>query len=476
MTARILVVDDIDVNVRLLEAKLLVEYYDVITARDGASALEITKEKSPDIILLDVMMPGMDGYEVCERLKADPDTAHIPVVMVTALNEISDRVRGLEAGADDFLTKPVNDVALFARIRSLVRLKRASDEWRTREATFVHFGADADHPTVTDGEKGNILLVMSERDAPQHIIERLEDRDHVVELATSVDEAKTLALNNDFDLILVNDSREGEDALRLCSQLRSDERTRQTPIILMVYEGDEDRFAKALELGVNDYVIKPVDRDELHVRTRGQIRRKRYEDELRSNYHRSLTAALTDDLTGLNNRRFLEAHFEEVVGMLASSEKPVSLMLLDVDKFKDINDKYGHPVGDVVLQGVSGRMQTSLRGFDTAVRYGGEEFIVLMPNTPAPAALAAAERLCGTMNSKPFSGSGDSGEVVVTVSIGLVTGIAGAAGLEELIQMADEALYEAKNTGRNRVVVANGGTGKGDDGEPEVQKAQTSAG
>ncbi len=195
---------------------------------------------------------------------------------------------------------------------------------------------------------------MSERDAPQHIIERLGERNHAAMLAMSLEEAKSLAMNNEFDLILVNDSGEDGDALRLCSQLQSDERTRQTPILLMVYEGDEDRFAKALELGVNDYVVKPVDRDELHARTRGQIRRKRYEDELRSNYHKCLTAALTDDLTGLNNFRFLEAHFEEVGTMLALAAKPVSLMLLDVDKFKDFNDKFSHSVGDVVLQGVSG--------------------------------------------------------------------------------------------------------------------------
>ena len=134
MTARILVVDDIEPNVRLLEAKLLVEYYDVITANDGASALTITKEQSPDLILLNVMMPGMDGYEVCERLEADPETAHIPVVMVTALNDMSDRVLGLEAGADDFLTKSVNDVALFARIRFLVRLSaRAMNGGRAKQ-------------------------------------------------------------------------------------------------------------------------------------------------------------------------------------------------------------------------------------------------------------------------------------------------------------------------------------------------------
>ena len=118
MSARVLVVDDIAANVRLLEAKLLVEYYEVLTANDGATALEIVAEAMPDIVLLDVMMPGMDGFEVCQKIKENPLTAHIPVVMVTALSEVSDRVKGLEAGADDFLTKPLNDLALFARIRS----------------------------------------------------------------------------------------------------------------------------------------------------------------------------------------------------------------------------------------------------------------------------------------------------------------------------------------------------------------------
>ena len=146
MSARVLVVDDIPANVRLLEAKLLVEYYEVLTANDGATALEIVAEAMPDIVLLDIMMPGMDGFEVCQRITENPLTAHIPVVMVTALSEVSDRVKGLEAGADDFLTKPVNDLELFARIRSLVRLKRAMDEWRARESTFTQFGLNTVAP------------------------------------------------------------------------------------------------------------------------------------------------------------------------------------------------------------------------------------------------------------------------------------------------------------------------------------------
>ena len=140
MTARVLVVDDVPANVKLLEARLSAEYFDVSTAMSGAEALAICAKAECDIVLLDVMMPDMDGFEVCRRLKSNPATHHIPVVMVTALDHPSDRVRGLDAGADDFLTKPVSDVALIARVRSLARLKMMTDELRMRALTSKEIG------------------------------------------------------------------------------------------------------------------------------------------------------------------------------------------------------------------------------------------------------------------------------------------------------------------------------------------------
>src|SRR6187455_2032736 len=160
MTARILVVDDISANVKLLEARLTAEYFDVTTAMSGAEALSICERAQCDIVLLDVMMPEMDGFETCRRLKANPATHHIPVVMVTALDQPSDRVRGLEAGADDFLTKPVSDVALLARVRSLVRLKMAADELRMRAVTSREIGIESpEREAVADaGLQGKILI------------------------------------------------------------------------------------------------------------------------------------------------------------------------------------------------------------------------------------------------------------------------------------------------------------------------------
>src|SRR6184192_2513284 len=174
MTARVLVVDDVELNVKLLEAKLASEYFEVVTANNGPSALEIAEAELPDIILLDVMMPRMDGFEVCRRLKANPVTADIPVVMVTALSDVSDRLRGLEAGADDFLTKPVNDTALFARVRSLVRLKRMMDELRLREEVCRQFGtADASDEPAADVSAARVLLVAEAGVTASRIIDTL---------------------------------------------------------------------------------------------------------------------------------------------------------------------------------------------------------------------------------------------------------------------------------------------------------------
>src|SRR4030088_917911 len=161
MSARILVVDDVPANVKLLEARLSAEYFDVLTAANGAEALAIAERAECDIILLDVMMPDMDGFEVCRRLKSNPATHFIPVVMITALDSPADRVRGLDAGADDFLTKPVSDIVLIARVRSLVRLKMAADELRMRALTSREIGInDPEVAAVAEtGHGGRVLLV-----------------------------------------------------------------------------------------------------------------------------------------------------------------------------------------------------------------------------------------------------------------------------------------------------------------------------
>jgi two-component system cell cycle response regulator len=458
MTARILVVDDILPNVRLLEAKLTAEYFDVITASDGPSALQIAEAEMPDLILLDIMMPGMDGFEVCEHLKADPKTRHIPVVMVTALSDVNDRVRGLKAGADDFLSKPVNDIALFARVRSLARLKVMMDELRVRQETTG--GEDLfDDPLADDSvlADARILLLESSDFVAGKLVDYLKDAGWHTERAS--DGARGLALGREqhFDLIIVGLDVGGEDGLRLCSQFRSLEETRHVPILLVLEETELAQLAKGLDLGVTDYLIKPVDRNELLARARTQIRRRRYHDRLRGLLENSVNMAYIDPLTGVYNRRYMKAHLDRKILEIADTAKPVSVMMLDLDHFKTVNDTHGHAAGDAVLKELSDRVRDNLRDFDMVARYGGEEFVIIMPATPADSARSVAERVCARIASEAFEVPGLAEPLAITVSIGVASTDDPQVEAEGLLARADRALYEAKRSGRNKALFAEEG-------------------
>lgn len=456
MSARILVVDDILPNVKLLEAKLHGEYYDVVTASSGEEALKKIIEHSPDLVLLDVMMPGMDGFEVCRRIKANPQVAHIPVVMVTALTDAEDRVRGLESGADDFLSKPVNDIALMARVRSLVRLKMTIDEWRARETTASQLGVSDDNSTVmTQPVDGARVLVIEDMAFEVNKIRETLQRDS--DMVTQAENGM-IALQhinqNDFDLIIVSLNLKNEDGLRFCSHLRSNEKTRNTPIIMLGNEEDLPKIAHGLEIGAHDYIMRPVDRNELLARVRTQIRRKRFQERLRANYEISLSMALTDALTGLYNRRYFEVHLQKMLQNTHAQKKSMGLIYMDIDHFKNINDSYGHNVGDEILKTFAQRIKDSLRSFDLVARLGGEEFIAILPDITPDLAYSVSERLRRAIAEKPFVCAAPGGQVDVTCSFGgLVIDFESAdpAHYLDIIKRADEQLYLAKHGGRNSV-------------------------
>ena len=276
-------------------------------------------------------MPEMDGFEVCERIKSNPETIHIPVMMVTAFSDRTDLVRGLEAGADDFLTKPVDDRALFARVRSLVRLKMLMDEWRLRERTSESLTLlDGNTDSYTEaGTDAQVLIVEDKEFYAIQLMEMLAADGHESTVVERPEESVDRLLNNEYGMILIELRLEGLDALRLCAQIRSIDAVRHVPILLLAEESVTERLAKAMDLGCNDYIVRPVDRNELLARCRTQVRRRRYQAKLRDNYERSFEMALTDGLTGLYNRRYLEAHLSglSVADGICRSSCSISIIL-----------------------------------------------------------------------------------------------------------------------------------------------------
>jgi two-component system, cell cycle response regulator len=452
MTARVLVVDDIIANVRLLEARLTAEYFEVLTAFSGYEALDVLERERVDVVLLDVMMPGIDGFETARRIKANAKTQHVPVIMVTALDQASDRIQGLQAGADDFLRKPVDDVALVTRVKNVARLKALNDEMMARAASSQQLGLGAS-PLVNWAEAGNggrILLVEDHARAAQRMVDALA-KTHRVDIEPNPQAALVRAGETNYDLMVISLSLNDADGLRLCSQIRSLERIRHMPIIILIDEGEQARLLRGLDMGVNDYLTRPVDANELQARVRTQITRKRYSDILRNRIDESVEMAITDGLTGLYNRRYMETHLATLVTQAHETGRPLSMLIADIDHFKRVNDTHGHDAGDQVLRDFATRFRRNTRGIDLACRLGGEEFVIIMPETELRRAFQIGERLRAAIASQTFRVNPQT-ELRMTASVGVATLEVAGDTPATLYKRADTALYAAKNGGRNRVI------------------------
>ncbi|WCR58598.1 MAG: Response regulator PleD [Wolbachia endosymbiont of Ctenocephalides felis wCfeF] len=456
MTAKILVVDDVLSNVKLLEARLKAEYYTVIVAHDGKEAIDLVAKQQPDIILLDIMMPKINGFEVCKSLKSDPLTTHIPIIMVTALHDTHDRVQGINAGADDFLTKPIDETALSARIKSLTRLKMVIDELRLRGETNAEIGGVAGSSIMDYSNQifdANILVVDEDVFQAEQIYNVLSQRFGSIKVLNDPTEALEIGIEDNYDLIISDMQFSQTDGLRLCSEFRSKVETRYTPILILSEDYDKNNLVKALNVGANDYLTVPLDESELMARVNLQVKRKRYQDALRMNLFNNAEMSIKDPLTNCYNRRYFDAHLKNIVKDSVEKDRRLSLMILDIDYFKVVNDDFGHSAGDELLKQMQKRISENIRVTDLLARFGGEEFVIVMPDTNISDAYTVAERIREIIATEPFVLSGEDTTHSVTVSIGIAEmQKSDLDNIKKFIVRADRYLYKAKNSGRNRVV------------------------
>jgi two-component system cell cycle response regulator len=338
-------------------------------------------------------------------------------------------------------------------VRSLARLKVVTDELRMRALTSRDIGIQTpERDTISDTGRNGRMLIVDDRPASYERIAATLKTEHEVEVEPDPNQALFHAADGNYDLVIVSLDLGNYDALRLCSQLRSLDRTRNLPILAVTEPDNTARMARGLEIGVNDYLLRPIDKNELLARVRTQVRKRRYTERLRDSFQMSIEMAITDALTGLSNRRYMESHLATLIEQAAARGKSLAALVLDIDYFKAINDTHGHDAGDDVLRDFALRIKRSIRGIDLACRYGGEEFVIIMPETDMAVAAMVAERLRRRIAADPFAIAQGSRHIPVTISIG----IAGLRGKDDsaasLLKRADEALYRAKRDGRNRVV------------------------
>ncbi|MCX7889102.1 MAG: diguanylate cyclase [Rhodobacteraceae bacterium] len=448
--------DDVSTNRIVLKVKLASAYYQTIQAESGEAALRVAREERPDLILLDMNLPDIDGAEVCERLRRDPATRGIPVVIVSAARDVAMRLRALGAGAVDVVWKPFSDALLLARLRNVLRAREAEKELERRNLTYREFGLE-EAPQGFRPQSVVAIVAPSPQEAlnwKRELAAELGDR---IVIADPEQALTWQAGNGAPDVVVVGaDLDEPGEGLRLMSELRSRPATRFSAICVVHRPGEADTAAVALDLGASDVIEAGADPREVALRVSALIRRKHLADVLRASVEDGLRLAVTDPLTGLHNRRYAMPHLAQMAARAHAEGRQIAVMLLDLDRFKQVNDTFGHAAGDAVLVEVAARLRQNLRPADLLARFGGEEFLVALPDTTLADASRAAERLRHVVEARPVrlvSGT----NVRVTLSVGLAIGAAAGGKADEvtaLLDRADRALLAAKAEGRNQVTVS----------------------
>jgi two-component system, cell cycle response regulator len=452
---KILIADDVATNRIVLKVKLGAAFYETIQAASGAETLAKARASRPDLILLDVEMPDMSGIDVCRMLKADPVTRDIPVVMVTAFRDMDRKMAALSSGADEVFWKPLDEVVLLARLRSILRAREAAEELGLRQHTYRDLGFA--EPSEGFARPAKVALVF--RDAATRQAWADELRPYLTDRLLPMEPDEALADPSGGpppDVFVIGaDLAESGGGLRLMSELRSRHGTRHAAVCVVLPDGSGATAAMALDLGANDLIEVDADPAEIALRIRMQVTRKRQADRLRESLEDRLRLAMTDPLTGLHNRRYATAHLGRMAERAAEVGRAFALMVLDLDRFKSINDAHGHAAGDTVLTEVARRLASRLRPVDLLARIGGEEFLVALPDKELGEARAVAERLRRVVSHRPIMLPHGQGSLSVTSSIGLAIGQASAGGIsvEDLFHSADKALLAAKLDGRNQVTI-----------------------
>ena len=448
---RILIVDDDPLNVKLLAVKLEAEGYDIIRSYSGRDALKKAEQELPDLILLDIVMPPPNGYEVTRRLKTHPNTSDIPIVLITTYKETEDKVKGLQAGADEFLNRPIDTSELRARIRSLIALKRYKEQLQTHTQLERNFTS---LPGLEIPENQKKILLVEDDEFEATILQNyLKNTPYQVEYFKDGISAIRRLKKGDIDLVLLDLLLPNMSGFDICQQLKEHPLTRNIQIIIVTALDDIESKIRGLEQGTDDFLVKPVNKEILLTRIQALLKKKRYIDRLNVNYEKALQSAITDSLTGLYNHSYFKQFLELEMERSRRQKHPLTLMMLDLDDFKHYNDTLGHPTGDVILQEFSQLIQQNIRKIDVAARYGGEEFALVLTYTAAKGAMITAERLRQTIQTHPFTYKVGYPAKTLTTSIGLADFHSEPVSAQELIERADSALYQAKRTGKNRICV-----------------------
>ena len=445
--ARVLVVEDNPANMRLTTLLLRSAGHSVLRALDAETGLKLARGENPDLILMDIQLPGMDGFAATALLKQDPATASIPIITVSALALKTDEERSLTSGSDAYIVKPLRYQELYTVMEDLL------EELQPAETR-----AQAPESSSTTAAPATILIVDDESKNRRLLQALLGPEGYATRTAAGGSGALASVADDPPDLILLDDRMPGMTGRQVAKAVKSDPASSNIPIIMVTIQSDREARLAALDAGAEEFMTKPVDRAELWLRVRNLLRLKEMGDVL-ENHQVALEAevkartadlkqlAYYDVLTGLPNRLLVFQTLSKALVHASAAGQTVAVLVLDLDYFKNVNDTYSHAIGDELLIQVSSRLTQSVRVRDTVGRLGGDEFaLILMMSEGGLDAAVVAEKIRDAL-LKPFCLDGH--DVSVTASIGIALSPDDATDAETLLKYADTAMYQAKQAGRD---------------------------
>ena len=454
--ARILIIEDDPRSARMVSAHLQSAGYRVDIAYLAAEAQKSVETALPDLILCDICLPDMDGIQFTTWLRHRFVDANLPVALITSSDDSKILSRGLEAGADDFLAKPVNSLELRSRVRSLLRSKFMADELRAKEQASLPHGNEGARAASSQDGKGEsrvpVVVVIEDNPQERRLMQaQLAELKCETRVADSAEEGMALIRQLSPDLVVLDLLLPKCDGYEFILNVKRDSDCAHVPILVVSALTEVEDRVKALELGADDYITKGFERVEFEARVRRLLRLKDSLDKLNSRCNQAMQMAVTDSLTGLFTAGFMRETLQSQLSYARRSGEPFAVIFADIDHFKQINDTHGHAAGDAVLRSVSTAIGQMARQSDTVARYGGEEFVVLLPHTNRSGAMLLAERMreaVGAIETR----LGGTQSINVTMSLGVAAFPEDAADGESLLECGDAAMYRAKQAGRNRVM------------------------